>query len=334
MRIAIVIPVYNDWASLTTLLSRLTEALRARSDAFRFILVDDASADPPPRAVLNSANLFAETTLLRLQCNLGHQRAIAVGLTWLFHHALPDAVVIMDGDGEDKPEDVPRLLNHFQTNGGTTAVFAARTRRLEGLRFRFFYRLYQMAHRLLTGLPVNIGNFSVVPGDFLRSLVVSSHLWNHYAATVVSLRLRMTTIATTRGVRYQGRSKMSFVSLVRHGVSALAVHSELVAVRLLIATAAFSVLAVALLALSTSVRLFTTLAIPGWATYVTGFILIILIQILSLTFSFTIHAFSDVTRMSFLPTREYMHFIATVNSLPIGPDTLPGSVGTPPSVHV
>jgi glycosyltransferase involved in cell wall biosynthesis len=334
MNVAIIIPVYNDWASLSTLVSRLNDAVRGRPEHFRLIIVDDASQDPAPTALLTSPELFPESTLLRLQCNLGHQRAIAVGLTWLYHNGALDAVVVMDGDGEDKPEDVPRLLDTLVTHGGAAAVFAQRTRRLEGLLFTFFYKLYQFAHRLLTGLQVNIGNFSVLPSGFLPSLVISSHLWNHYAATLVRLRLAMTKVPTARGLRYQGSSKMNFVSLVRHGLSAFAVHSELIAVRLLVATGAFSVLALALLALCVSIRLFTSLAIPGWATYVTGFIVIILIQVFAITFSFTLHAFSDLNSMSFLPVRDYSYFIAHSRSLPIGKETSPDIVRPSSSVHV
>jgi glycosyltransferase involved in cell wall biosynthesis len=334
MKIVILIPIYNDWASLSELLSHLNEALWGRTEQFRLIVVDDASEDPLPGSLLSSPHVFSESKLLRLQCNLGHQRAIAVGLTWLYHNGVPDAVIVMDGDGEDKPEDVPRFLDRFVENGGTKAVFAERTRRSEGFCFTFFYKLYQIGHRLLTGLPVKIGNFSVLPGQFLRSLVISSHLWNHYAATVVRLRLGMTMVPTRRGIRYQGRSKMNFVSLVRHGLSALAVHSELVAVRLLVATGAFCVVGVALLAICMFIRLFTSLAVPGWATYVSGFIVIILIQILSITFSFTIHAFSGLNSLSFLPVRDYTYFIGASKSLPMTVEALSGVVGTCSSVHV
>jgi polyisoprenyl-phosphate glycosyltransferase len=316
-KIAILIPVYNDWLSLSTLLSRLDETLQGRTEQFYLLVVDDASEEFPPESVLNPSSLFSESKLLRLRCNLGHQRAIAVGLAWLCHNAIPDAVVVMDGDGEDKPEDVPRLLNKFMQDGETQAVFAERTRRSEGFGFTFFYKLYQLAHRLLTGLPVNIGNFSILPGEYLRSLVVSSQLWSHYAATVVNQRLGLTTIPTRRGYRYQGRSKMNFVSLVRHGLSALAVHSELVAVRLLVATGSFCVIGMTLLAVCSAIRLFTSLAVPGWATYVSAFIVVIMLQILSITFLFTVQAFSGLNSMAFLPTRDYAYFVSYITPLPL-----------------
>jgi len=240
----------------------------------------------------------------------------------------------MDADGEDMPEDVPRLLDKFLEHGGTKAVFAERTRRSEGFCFTCGYKVYQLGHRLLTGLPVKIGNFSILPGEFLNSLAISSHLWNHFAATVVRLRLGMMTVGTTRGVRYEGRSKMNFVSLVRHGFSALAVHSELVAVRLLVTSGLFCVIGVALLAICILIRLCTSLAVPGWATYASAFIVVILLQVLSITFSFTIHAFSDLNSMTFLPARDYTYFIAHSKSLPVQAETSSDALGTSSSAHV
>jgi hypothetical protein len=212
-------------------------------------------------------------------------------------------------------------------------VFAERTRRSEGFRFTFFYKLYQIGHRLLTGLPVKVGNFSILPGKFLDNLVISSHLWNHYAATVIRLRLGMTMVPTKRGVRYQGKSKMNFVSLVRHGLSALAVHSELVAARLLLATGAFCIIGIVLLAVFLFIRLFTSPAAPGWPTYVSGFIVIILVQISSITFSFIIHTFSGLNSMSFLPTRDYAYFVGDSECLPVAKGDLSSAVGASSSVH-
>jgi len=174
MKIAIVIPVYNDWASVSELLAHLSEIVQGRHEQFQLLLVDDASDERPPSYFLHSPLGFSESTLLRLRANLGHQRAIAVGLTWLCHHKVPDAVVVMDGDGEDKPQDVPRLLEKFLERGGKKTVFAERKRRSEGFAFTLFYKLYQLGHRLLTGLPVKVGNFSILPGEYLDQLVIST----------------------------------------------------------------------------------------------------------------------------------------------------------------
>ena len=102
--------------------------------------------------------------MLRLRRNLGHQRAIAVGLAYVEDRFKHDAVVVMDSDGEDDPSDVPRLLELLRAEGGRAIVFAERTRRSESWSFRFFYGLYKLLHRVLTGHGVRVGNFSAIPG--------------------------------------------------------------------------------------------------------------------------------------------------------------------------
>lgn len=314
MDICILIPVYNDWGALSELFDRLGAALCDRHDVFRLLIIDDGSTDSGGDT-LTLPIAFSAGTILRLRRNLGHQRAIAIGLTWLQANDPPDAVVVMDGDGEDKPEDVPHLLDRFAAGGGLVSVFAERTRRSEGFVFTFLYKLYQVSHRILTGMPVKIGNFSVLAREHLDSIVISSDLWNHYAAAVVRLRVRTATIPTHRGTRYSGESKMSFISLVRHGLHALAVHSEVIAVRSLVIASVLSVIGLGLLAVIVGIRLFTNLAVPGWATYASAFILIILLQVLSITFSIALHSFSDSNSMSFLPVRDYMYFVRIVHKL-------------------
>ena len=80
----------------------------------------------------------------------------------------------MDADGEDNPADVPRLVAELAAQGGRTIVFAQRIRRSEGFVFTFLYQLYRLAHRVLTGIPVQVGNFSIVPCALLDRLVAGS----------------------------------------------------------------------------------------------------------------------------------------------------------------
>ena len=144
--------------------------------------MDDGSSVPRPPGFLAGERLLSirEVEHLRLRRNVGHQRAIAIGLAHV-HAQLPcQAVLVMDGDGEDRPSDVSSLLRKLEDCGRGRIVFAERTRRSEGLVFSFFYHLYRSLHRLLTGYAVRVGNFSVVPGHFLEQLAVTSELWSHY----------------------------------------------------------------------------------------------------------------------------------------------------------
>src|SRR4029450_2258887 len=117
----------------------------------------------------------------------------------------------MDGDGEDTPEDVVRLVQAATKDPRRPVVFAERRRRSESYLFHLFYAFYRYAHRLLTGIPVRVGNFSLLPDVQLSRLVVGSGLWGHYAAAGFKARLPRKTIPTTRGQRLAGRPRMGFI---------------------------------------------------------------------------------------------------------------------------
>ncbi len=178
-----------------------------------------------------------------------------------------------------------------------------------------FYRLYRLLHKLLTGLSVRVGNFSVLPYAALDTLVVVSELWNHYAAAVFRSRLPYTTLFTERGRRLVGTPHMNFASLVVHGLSALSVYGEVVGVRILVATAISGLLLVSAILTTVLVRFTTTLAIPGWATYTTGilFLMLLLVSIVAILFVFTILA--GRTGMTFIPLRDYHLFVKRTTPL-------------------
>jgi len=304
----ILMPVYNDWGALLILLPRLERELNVNGLRAEVLIVDDGSTAPvPPSLGANSFTAVESVDILSVRCNLGHQRAIAVGLSYIEANRPCHAVVVMDGDGEDDPRDVPRLVRECFANECQKIIFAARTRRAESLAFRFFYRFYRLIHFLLTGVKVRVGNFSVIPSPVLKHLVAVSDLWNHYAAAVHKARLPMVLVPTRRGTRLEGPSQMNLVSLVVHGLSAMAVFGDRIGVRLLIVVSLGMVLAGGALIGVVGIRLLTTLAIPGWATYVSGILLVMLTQMLLivLVFAFVILAARDTS--SFIPGRDYIY---------------------------
>jgi hypothetical protein len=253
--------------------------------------------------------------VLRLRRNLGHQRAIAVGLAYAEANLPCRAVVVMDSDGEDDPRDVPRLLQQCQAGQYQKIVFAERSKRSENWVFRVFYAVYQLLHRLLTGQRVRVGNFSVVPRPRLASLVAVAEIWNHYAAAVFKSRQPCCGIAARRATRLAGRSRMNFVSLVIHGLSAISVHADVVGVRLLIASLAGIVLAAAGLAAIVAIRLLTTLAIPGWATSAAGILAVVLLQLMLFSIVFCFMTLSNRQGTTVLPLRDYPYFVASVERI-------------------
>lgn len=307
------IPVYNDWDAVQQLLPLIDLSAPCQC---RVLIVDDASTEPPGQAWPGGLAHIQAVSVLRLRRNLGHQRAIAIGLVYVYQNWNEvDAVVVMDADGEDRPQDLPALLDRFTAEGGRKVVFAARAKRLESSTFRFFYQTYRVLHKALTGVSVRVGNFSVLPPQALGTLMVVSELWNHYAAAVFRARIPHTSIPLPRGKRLAGRSRMNFVSLLVHGLGAISVFSDVVGARLLAVTALAILLTVMLAGLVAGVRFFTDLAIPGWATYVTGMLVIVLAQALIVSLALVFIIVSGRAASGFIPLRDAAYFIDHVEQV-------------------
>jgi hypothetical protein len=180
------------------------------------------------------------------------------------------------------------------------------------MRFRFFYQTYRILHRGLTGIPVKVGNFSILSRGHLAALSVVSELWNHYAASVFKARLQTSLVPTSRGERLAGKSKLNFVNLVVHGLSAISVFAETVGVRLILGIGTLMFLTLGLVAIVVGIRVGTSLAIPGWATFLVGLLLIIVLQMLTLVVGLTFSVLFNRNNLTFLPVRDYRYFVGEV----------------------
>jgi polyisoprenyl-phosphate glycosyltransferase len=315
LRVIVLMPLRDDWASAAELTRRLDQVISAYPCTVDVLLVDDGSIQAFRSADFQSRFAVVRSVrILRLRRNLGHQRAIAIGLVYIEKTIPCDAVLVMDSDGEDTPEGALELLRAFS---GTNAIFAERSRRTESLVFRLFYRLYKLLHRMFTGISVRVGNFSILPSRYLGTLVVMSELWNHYAAAVFRSGLAFTTIPIARGHRIAGKSRMNFVSLTAHGMSAISVFGDVVGVRLLITCMAGSLLAALGILAVVAIRIFTDRAIPGWATYSILALIIILIQFITMATSFTFTMLSNRINLSFVPLRDYELFVAEIQKIDV-----------------
>ena len=311
----ILMPVYDDWDTVAILLPLLDEVLAGGGGAWRILLVNDGSITAPPDFQGKSFQNLDRIDILHLRRNVGHQRAIALGLVWCFGHVECGRIVVMDSDGEDRASDVAPLLKEFERAGGEKVVFAARKRRSEGVIFRCFYHFYRAVHYVLTGISVRVGNFSVLPWAALEALVVAPELWNHYAAAVFRSKFPYASIPLARGERLKGRSKMNFPSLVVHGLSAISVFSDIVGARLLAALTGVTLLAVVSIGAVIAVRWLTGLAIPGWATYTSGLLLVILMQCVVASFLLVFTIVSSRTGAGFLPIRDAGYYIRSAEKV-------------------
>lgn len=315
LKLVLLMPVFDDWHCARLMIEQLDAALASMPVEARVLLLDDGSPLPPAAPLIDGRlqNLHG-VERLTLRRNLGSQRAIAIGLSFLAAERDCDAVLVLDADGEDRPEDVPRLIQKFLELRGTHVVFAERTRRSEKFTFRACYQAYRVLHRLLTGIAVKVGNFSILSRAHLQTLSVASDLWNHYAATVFKVRLPVAFVPTARAPRLAGESKLNFVGLMIHGLSAMSVFAETVGVRLMLGIGALMALSLALVVVVTGIRLGTTLAIPGWATSAAGLLLILALQLFTLAVGLTFSVLFNRNNLTFLPVRDYRFFIGDVTS--------------------
>ncbi len=313
LNLVILMPLRDDWVSASQLTCALDQALSSFRSPVQVILVDDGSLQPCPAGLFRAPySTIRRITVLPLRRNLGHQRAIAIGLAHI-HNSIPcDAVLVMDADGEDTPQGVLQLLHAWSGS----AIFAERSRRTESAAFITFYRLFRVLHRVLTGISVRVGNFSILPAHCLQSLVVMSELWNHYAAAFFRSGLPFTTCPIPRGHRIAGRSRMNFVSLAAHGISAISVFSDIVAVRLLVAVVIGAFLGICGI-LAAAFLLFTDRAIPLWAAFSVAVLTILLTQLITVAASFAFTTLSNRISLGFVPLRDYQLF--TGESYPIYP---------------
>jgi hypothetical protein len=307
----VLIPVFNDWEALERLLWSLDETFQDHNIRADILIVDDASLVPAPTDLkFFSFKAIEKVSILELKRNLGHQRAIAIGLAYIAANLNCKAVVVMDGDGEDSPNDVPRLINCCQTQSYTKVIFAKRTKRSETLVFKCFYLVYKLIYKLLTGHHIQVGNFSVIPYRILPRIVVISEIWNHYAAGIMRARIPYTEIATKRSNRLFGRSKMNFVSLVTHGISSISVYADIVGTRLIISISVIVLLILMSLIGIVCVKLFTTLAIPGWTSVTVGILCSILMQAVMLSIVFALMVLNTRNSYGFMLGQDYHYFVS------------------------
>ena len=281
-RFAIVMPVYEDREASTRLLRELFAEYGNRPYV---VIVDDGSLHQPVQLqVLKDVGLSG--VVIRLKRNVGHQRAIAIGLNYVAdtHPDMP-CTVVMDSDGEDTPQSIRELVAPLSAPPSAPkvdVVVAQRKSRVETLRFKGFYLVYKALFQLLTGRKISFGNFMAVGPIGLKRLAAMQELWMHVAGCVLSSKLRIQTLPIDRGPRYAGKSKMNFVGLALHGFRALMVFAEDVLVRVGLMCALVAGLTVSASFLAIGLKL-ANFATPGWFSVALGILLLVLLQTGALT---------------------------------------------------
>ena len=219
-KIIILIPIYNDWESLNKLIIQISKQIdKLKEYQFKFIIINDGSTSSKPK--INFPKNIKSIKVLNMKTNKGHMTCIAFGINYVKQNENFDKLILMDGDGEDRPEEIPSLINknsEFQNK----SVVAKRVKRSEGKLFKTLYILHKVITLIFTGKKINFGNFSLLTKQDLFLVSEKQDLWKSYSGTFKKYIKEYQEINSVRGLRYFGPLKMSIYKLVLHSFSIIA----------------------------------------------------------------------------------------------------------------
>ncbi len=225
----ILIPLYNDWKSVSRLLGEIDLQINNWDVEVSVIIVNDASTEEKSGLVSNFKKIKS-VKILNMKENKVHQRCIAAGLKYTCKNEDFNRILIMDADGEDRPEEINDFFKKAQENPNMTIV-GNRFQRSEGIVFRALYEIHKILTLIFTGKLIKFGNFSFLTKDHAQQLIQEPHLWNSYSSAVVRTINNRTAIPSIRGDRYFGPSKMNFLGLVFHSFGIISVFRNIVIMR-------------------------------------------------------------------------------------------------------
>ena len=225
----ILIPVYNDWQSLSKLLNNIDNVIENIDHEISIIIVDDASTFDRQLYLDNLSNIKT-IKVLSMQENRGHARCIAAGLKYIFEKEEFDYVIPMDGDGEDRPEEIKELIKSIEDTPEKSIV-GERVKRSEAFIFKFCYFFHKIITLVFTGHLIKFGNFTCLTKSTVEKLINEKSTWNSFSGALTKVEKNKISIPSIRGERYFGPSKMSFLNLINHSLSIISVFKKIVMIR-------------------------------------------------------------------------------------------------------
>ena len=229
MKIKILIPVFNDWQSVSKLTEEINSLPINPEHIISLIIVNDASNHDRPDDEKNFENIQS-IKILNMKKNQGHARCIATGLKYILEKEDFDYVIPMDGDGEDRPEEIVEFLSKIENSNGRTIV-GERIKRSENLIFQICYQLHKLLTLTFAGKSIKFGNFTCLPKSSVEKMVNEKATWNSFSGSLRKIEDNLMSIPSKRGERYFGPSKMSFYKLLIHSFSIISVFKKQVLIR-------------------------------------------------------------------------------------------------------
>jgi len=229
MKIKILIPIYNDWQSVLKLLENINLEISNLKNEFSVIIVNDASTENMPEFLVNLDN-FKSIKIINMKENRGHARCNASGLKYIIENEEFDYIIPMDGDGEDRPEEIKSFIDNLEYSPDKPIV-GERVKRSEGLFFKLCYLIHKIITIVFTGQSIKFGNYTFLPKSTVQKMVNEKATWSSFSGSLAKVAKDRATVSSERGTRYFGPSKMSFKNLMIHSLSIISVFKINVLIR-------------------------------------------------------------------------------------------------------
>tara|TARA_B100001093_G_scaffold363422_1_gene348168 strand:- start:1876 stop:2748 length:873 start_codon:yes stop_codon:yes gene_type:complete len=225
----ILIPIYNDRESLTKLIDNINQVLKGLYVEVSILVVNDASSQQIVDNYPNTENIHS-IEIINMKQNRGHARCIATGLKYIYEKKEFDYVIPMDGDGEDRPEEIKNFFE-LSEKAEENSIIAERVKRSEGLLFQSCYQFHKFLTLAFTGQSIKFGNFTCLSKVTIEKMLKEKATWNSFSGSLRKVEKNLISMPSIRGTRYFGPSKMSFFNLIKHSFSMISVYRKTVLIR-------------------------------------------------------------------------------------------------------
>ena len=229
MKIILLIPIYNDRESLKKLIENINFEVKDLSSEISVVVINDASSQQIADTYQNLENINS-FEIINMKENRGHARCIASGLKYIFEKKEFDYVLPMDGDGEDRPEEIKNFI-HQAEQSDDKSIVGERIKRSESLFFKICYQLHKLLTLGFTGHSIKFGNFTCLSKSTIKKMLNEKATWNSFSGSLKKVEKDLLSIPSIRGIRYFGPSKMSFFNLLKHSLSIISVFRKTVLIR-------------------------------------------------------------------------------------------------------
>ena len=237
MKIKILIPIYNDWQSVFKLLENIDSEITGLDAEVSVLIVNDASTEQRPEINFNLNNLKS-VQVINMKENRGHTRCNAAGLKYINEKEDFDYVIPMDGDGEDRPEEI-KLLIEKAKEYPNVVITGDRIERSEGFIFKFCYLIHKYLTYVFTGQSIKFGNYTCLPKSVVAKIAEEAATWCSFSGSLTKITKVRKSVPSIKGLRYFGPSKMSFINLLKHSLSIIAVFKFTLLIRSIIFLAVY-----------------------------------------------------------------------------------------------